>query len=252
MFELRHGRLRRCRNPNAAFVTLIGVALSASATCGGSTAAQQIPSAGGNLIANPDFDRGIAGWTPEFFTSIDADAKRRGWSASVTWAGNRDFEGRPNSGSLELAVTAAEGRCAWATQCVVAHPGTFELTGKVFIHTTNVHTGGAVVELEVFWLRRCDMETPALKHTRWSVDPSSEGAGRWTEIVDPTTFTDGPDQFNFNVYGEETRGRTGLISVPDGARGAHLRLIACVSGSSKSPETLVADFDHLRLRAIRP
>src|SRR5258708_2101345 len=126
MIELRQDCLRRCRIPNAVFVTLIGFALSASAICSGFSAAQEIPSAGGNLIANSDFDRGIAGWTPED-TWVDANAKSRGWSASATWAGHRDFEGRPNSGSLELAITAAEGRCVWATQCVAAHPGTFEL-----------------------------------------------------------------------------------------------------------------------------
>lgn len=247
MIDLWRGRLYRWRVPNVVFVTLLGVVIGAGATSGVSTAVRKIPTPGPNLIVNPDFDTGVAGWTPQWFTMVDADAKNRGWSASVKWAHGRDYEGHPDSGSLELAITAAEGRCVSASQRVVVGPGTYVLMGNVFIHATEVHTEGAVVDLEVFWVDRSDS---TMRLTRWSVDPTTARTGRWTQIVDPSTFTLGAGQFDGDLYGGQ--GQVGLISVPEGTRGAHLSLSACVSGYSTSPETVVADFDHLKLRAIPP
>jgi hypothetical protein len=248
MREHRRGHSYCCRIPNVVAVTLLGIATGAGALNGMSAGAQEIRAVGANLIANADFDAGVAGWTPKWFSQgDDENAKSRGWSGSVKWAPGRDYAERHTSGSLELAITAAEGRCAWVTQCVIADPGSYELTGRVFIHATDVHTRGALVSLEVFWVDLCDDSSPARRLTRWFVDPTTAAAGRWTQIADPRTYTVGPDQFESSYGGQ---GQAGLISNPQGTRGALVQLSACVSGYSKSPETVVADFDHLSLRAI--
>jgi hypothetical protein len=104
------------------------------------------------------------------------------------------------------------------------------------------------VKVEVFWVDQPDCKSSTTKLTRWSLDASRADTGRWTHIANPTTFDLGPDPINHSSY-EATQGRSGLISVPAGARGAQLRLSACVSGQSKAPETVIADFDQLNLRA---
>jgi len=109
MRERRRGHSYCCRIPNVVAVTLLGIATGAGALNGVSAGAQEIRAVGANLIANADFDTGVAGWTPKWFSEgDDENAKSRGWSGSVKWAPGRDYAGRNTSGSLELAITAAE------------------------------------------------------------------------------------------------------------------------------------------------
>lgn len=247
MTESRGGS---CRIQQALFVALLGVAVDAGGVSSASTAAKETPAAGVNLIANPDFDKGVAGWTSDAFAESDADAKRRGLSAFAKWVRDRDFAARSDSGALELAVTAAGGNCVTVKQCVVAHPGTYELAAMVFFHPTGALTHGAGVQLEVYWGASADCSTHSTRFTRWLGDPTTAGSGKWTPIVDPTTFRMDVDPFKPSLYGGET-GRTGLIAVPEGTWAALLRLNVCTSGYSKSTETVIADFDHLMLRPVQ-
>jgi hypothetical protein len=218
---------------SAAMFAQLAIAIAAAGLCSGAAAAAEESSLPGtNLISNADFDTGITGWTSHTFPPNEAAA--RGWTAAMKWLPDRDSQGSSSSGSIEFVISADQGRCINASQCVAVRPGGYELTGAAFIHATDVHTRGAVSKLEVLWIDRPDCV--------WSTTALGQADAK--PVLDPTLAA--VEKEKWTPLG------TGPITAPEGTQGAQIEIVACVSGAATSLETVIIDFDHLGFRATPP
>lgn len=197
--------------------------------------AQDASSASVNLLTNPDFKTDASGWGST--GPSGPVASQRGWTESVRWVPSREAteqsggaEDRPTSGSLELAITADEGSCVTIIQCIATGAGTYELSGKVLVKETEVHTRWSSITLQVLWIDRPDCV--------WYTPPLATGVA--TPVLDPS------------MAAKQTWSRltTGPVVAPAGTRSAQVDLSACVSAAATSLETVVVDIGGLDLRAL--
>ncbi len=158
--------MRRATGPmNRLILALAAVALFAAPGMG---AAQ-------NLLVNPHFDTGLAGWQV---------------LGPGSWDGTLDAGGgAPSSGSAKGVITQLGGVDAIVTQCVPLDIGaTYHFGGKVFIPGGNTASGGAYFILIPFPQADCQGAPPPAGGFLQTGSVFTVGAWTDSEITFTNTF----------------------------------------------------------------
>jgi hypothetical protein len=220
MTERRFGRFERawvCGFVASALFMLAAVPGRAQA------AAASAQPAGVNLLANPNFETDTASWSPvPAWPALDAEGG--GWISSMTRARGRDIEGSSASGSLEVSITADQGRCIQAIQCVAVTGDAYQLSGQVYLQT-GFHTKGGWVGMNLFFMEspdcRWDAAPLAFVQATPSIDPAVAAPEAWIPMT------------------------TGPVPAPPATHSAQITLIECVPSDATSFQTVTANFTDL-------
>jgi hypothetical protein len=93
-----------------------------------------------NLVTNPSFNGSLFGWTLP--------------GASTVYDATIDATGVPGSGSARSTTTVAVNQTA-LSQCIAVVPGTYTLSGKVFIPSGQSTTGQGIIGVTWFGGANC-------------------------------------------------------------------------------------------------
>jgi hypothetical protein len=181
-----------------------------------------------NLLANPNFEKDTEGWSGlPALLAYDADSGA--WSSSVTRTAGPDIAGSPAAGSLELRITADQGRCIQAIQCVALTGGTYQLSGQVYLQP-GFHTKGGWVGMTLYFMENpdCSWTTAPLADVQAnpSIDPALATPETWIAMT------------------------AGPLPVPAATHSAQITLVDCVPPGLAAPETVAVNFTHLSFKPV--